>query len=343
MSEAFVRAHLNRLEDFWRRRESATTHTLRYSAYGYSIRFAANDPILLNAAHISAQRYSRCKPIPNARSIALTFVVDPHMAETPVPLDWPARLRYMAVGPWLTINAEPWVNAFANLQAWTGVALVSPTLARVPHLLSRYVGDSFVLNMLMRTGWGQLHASCLYRDRRALLLSGPHNAGKSTTALRLVLAGYQLLSDGMTYVRLVGPEVELLGYPVGEVKLRTDVLDAFPPLRERGRVALVRDDTKVVLDLRREMPARVVEEAVHPEEVVLCLLERTGKQDTVVRPVTREEALVSLFPEATYLDDMAVMAGTITTIRAFLEKVRCYRLELGLDGDEMVQRVNSLF
>lgn len=49
-----------------------------------------------------------------------------------------------------------------------------------------------------------LHASCVARDGRAILISGPSGAGKSDLALRLIDRGAVLVSDDYTVVRRVG-------------------------------------------------------------------------------------------------------------------------------------------
>ncbi len=46
-----------------------------------------------------------------------------------------------------------------------------------------------------------IHASCVARDGRAVLISGPSGAGKSDLALRLLDRGFTLVSDDQTIVR----------------------------------------------------------------------------------------------------------------------------------------------
>lgn len=48
-----------------------------------------------------------------------------------------------------------------------------------------------------------LHASCVVRDGRAILISGRSGAGKSDLALRLIDRGARLVSDDYTIVRRV--------------------------------------------------------------------------------------------------------------------------------------------
>jgi HprK-related kinase B len=58
-----------------------------------------------------------------------------------------------------------------------------------------------------------LHASAVSRGGRTVVLAGPPGAGKSTSALHLVEAGFRFLSNDRVLVRAVTDGVEALGYP----------------------------------------------------------------------------------------------------------------------------------
>jgi serine kinase of HPr protein (carbohydrate metabolism regulator) len=52
-----------------------------------------------------------------------------------------------------------------------------------------------------------LHASCVAKNGRAVLLAGPSGSGKSDLALRLLDRGFALVSDDRTIVRKDGAKV----------------------------------------------------------------------------------------------------------------------------------------
>lgn len=340
MTDHFVRERLGKLDDFWRRREAAATCDMDFEAFGHSVHFTANDPRLLNAARLSALRYSRSSAI--EPSIRLHVAVDSQLGDEPVPADWPSRLRCMAANRRLMVNCDPWVNACGDLDSWSALALVSDSLAQRPFYLSRYVCDRFLLNCLMEEGLGRLHAACVCRESRAVLLVGPGDSGKSTTALRLALSGYAFLSDGMTHVRFHDGQPELLAYPVAESRIRYETLALFPELSARGEPMLIGEHTKRVLDLHRLDCIEVVKDSAWPGEVIVAHLVRTGADATAVRSVPAHEMLELVWPEASFVEDERVMARNLAAVRRLLAGARCYLLELGTDPESLLSVIARL-
>lgn len=342
---------INKLPDFYRRRDTAPSHEWTYSAFGYTVHFAGNDPILLDAARLSAARYSRSDPISDAPPMRLTVAIDPQADPIDVPPNLPAHLKYVGVDDWITVTAQPWVRSFAHLDRREGIAFVSRPFAQERRFLSRYILDCFTMNTLLRYGLGQLHASCLVRDptergaegRQVVVLAGRHNIGKSTTALRLVRAGYRLVTDAMTFIRLRDGRLELMGWPAGEVKLRPDTLELFPELKGRGEATLVRDDAKYLLDLRREMPEALIDEVVTPARMVVCLVQRDGGADTRVELIGRDEARQHLLPDGLFFDSPRVVQRSFAVIDALLDRAGCYRLTLGTGAEGIVRAVDGLW
>jgi hypothetical protein len=342
MTDDFIIEHLDILPDAWRRKETSTLYTLDFSAFGFSVHFASNHPTLLEGARISASRYSQSATKEAGRPIRLTFLLDRQRTAPPVPPDWPARLRYLATGLWLSIDSGEWGNGFAHLERREGFAFLSEALASQPYLYSRYLADSFLLNMLRYSGLGQLHASCVYKSGKALLLSAPHNSGKSTTAFRLARCGYRLLSDGMTYIRSTTGRLELLGYPTGEVKLRLDMVAEFPDLQGEGEERLVREDKKMVVNLLKVAPEQVLTQSIFPGEIVLCLLERGEGAETFVERIDFESARLALFPEITHYDESRVIRSNLAAVETLLRQARLYRLRLGSNAAGMIAQVERL-
>jgi hypothetical protein len=340
LTDPFIRAQLGKLDDFWRRRMATQTSDVQFHAFGHPVHFAANDPRLLTAGRLSAARYSRSDSV--EPTVEFRVAVDSKLGDEPVPADWPPRLRCTALGRWLMVNCDPWVNACADLDSWSAAALVSPSLADEPHYLSRYVCDRFLLNLVMGEGLGRLHAACVWRDGTAILLSGPGGSGKSATALRLALAGYRAVSDGMIHVRVGTGRPELLAYPVGEAKLCQDTLEWFPELSGGVGATLGGEQAKVVLDLRKVGSIEVAEGSVRPDAVVVAHLVRTGNRRTSATRIGAQEMLERVWPESSFVEDERVMGGNLAALRRLLAAARCYVLELGSDPAALLAAVETL-
>ena len=67
--------------------------------------------------------------------------------------------------------------------------------------------------VVLRRGHVLLHASAVARDGRTAVLAGPPGAGKSTSALHLVEAGFRCLSNDRVLAKPMPDMVEALGYP----------------------------------------------------------------------------------------------------------------------------------
>lgn len=76
-----------------------------------------------------------------------------------------------------------------------------------------------------------LHAGCVVRENRAILLAAHSGAGKSTLALALALRGWSLLSDEWTFVSSAWNGLNAWGM-WSSVKLLPDAVHYFPELAE---------------------------------------------------------------------------------------------------------------
>jgi HprK-related kinase B len=157
---------------------------------------------------------------------------------------------------------------------------------------------------ILRRGHVLLHASAVTRDQRTAALAGPPGAGKSTSALHLVEAGFRCLSNDRVLAKPLPEGVEALGYPkqprvnpgtlLGHSRLATLLapadrasLTALPAgelweLERKSDVDLDAIYGDGTVDLRGRMVA-----------LVLLRWQRDG-QGFVVRRLSVEEALEAL-------------------------------------------------
>jgi hypothetical protein len=186
-----------------------------------------------------------------------------------------------------------------------------------------------------------LHATGLVVGDRALLLMAPHNTGKSTTALRLVLAGYRLLSDSHIYAAQYHDGLLLTGFPVGRIKLRQDMAAEFPQLQPLLTPEAARDETKYVVDLRRLLPERVCAEAVYPARLDLCLLSRSNMAASRLTPAHRAEIEEAVMLNSLHYDPDEVWTRNLAILELLLDRCQLHRLSVGSDPAGIVAAVSG--
>lgn len=342
-------AHAGGLEDFWGRRAHRPDHERAFHVFGRPAVLAANDERVLSALDFSLPLFSAAPPS-DRPPFRLRFAV----RSLPVPSEGVEsvvdHVLYTGEGQWIAIGLGPWGQAFADLRAAQATAIIAPELAARPDLVSLTLLNTLLLNFCLGSGFGMLHASCLWRDDgrdgRALLLMAPHNTGKSTTALRLVQAGFALVSDSMVHIV---PEEDdtaaplLAGFPVRRIKLRADMLEAFPDWRPLVRAERVRDETKYVLDLEQVSPACVRTDAVRPERVTVCVLERSDGEATSWRPATDETVAEAVMANSLFYDTPAVWQKNLAAIGRLLACSHNYHLTIGRDPGKLVSAVEDLW
>jgi hypothetical protein len=327
------------MEDFWSRQTNAQTESFEFAPLGMPAKISANQPEVLATARLSAGRFSQAAES-NGQAMRLQIVV---RAETtgPIPDDVPERLVYSGVGNWITVSAGVWGHGFANLDSREAVVLLSPALAAETRLVSRYFIDHYLLNFIL-TDWAMLHASCvLTPDRqRLVVMIGPHNAGKSTTALHLLRAGYHFLADGMALIKQNEAGFSVGGYPIGEVKLRDDVLSMFPEYA--GEAVRVREQRKTVVNLRAAHPERLVETLVKPAAIQLCFVERRGTAQTLVSSLSPSEVWPLLLANTVYWDVAPRLVHHQATLQALLDAASLHHLVLGSGGEDLIAALDQL-
>jgi hypothetical protein len=309
---------------------------------GVACRFTANHPAVLEAASLSAKRFMTGAPAdPHAMQIHL-IVRD--QITSPIPDDLPERLAYSGVGDWITVAAGEWGHGFARLSAREAHLFLSPALAADLRFVSRYFIDHYLLNFLL-TDWAMLHASCVVKDNVLLMLVAPHNVGKSTTALRLLRAGYMFLADGMALLKESGKELLVSGYPIGEVKLRDDVLALFPEYtgqRAHVRDAIAREHRKTVVDLRQTHPGELVEVLFTPAAIHVCLAERNTQHATRLTALAPADAAPTLAANTVFWDEAPRLAHNTAVLNHLMHTAHVHRLSIGTHPAHLIATLETL-
>ena len=207
--------------------------------------------------------------------------------------------------------------------------------------MSRYFIDHYLLNFLF-ADWAILHASAVYNMERKqlLLLIAPHKTGKSTTALRLLRAGHAFLADGMALLRLTESGNFIIGgYPIGEVKLRDDMLAEFPEYS--GPTVSVREQRKTVVNLRAAHPDQLAEELFEPEQIHLVFMERGTQPNSTAAPLALDDTLKRLGQNTLYWDKAVRLERNSAVLEQLAHSAQSQQLIMGTDVAALIRTIEE--
>jgi hypothetical protein len=130
------------------------------------------------------------------------------------------------------------------------------------------------------------------------------------------------------------------GYPIGEVKLRDDVLGMFPEYA--GERVQVREHTKTVVDLHAVHPDRLAEDLIEPNVIHLCFVERGPQAATHIRPIAPEEAFGLVAPQTVFWNQPNALTYNTAVLNQLLRTASLYQLTIGSDVAQLVATLDTL-
>ena len=216
-------------------------------------------------------------------------------------------------------------------------------LQNIRELVCQVLLNTILNNFATRHGFSMLHASALVKDGQILVLQAPHGTGKSTTALRLLLNGYQLLSDSQIYLAERDDVLWMGGFPMGRIRLREDMLPHFPALAAETQMEPVRNETKHRVDLMRVDPALTRREMIRVQRVEFCLLERWDRTESKIEPVSEDELWTEIMVNSLHYDTPELWNENLRKVDLLLRKANLHRLRIGTSEAEILKTVNQLW
>jgi len=331
------------MEDFWSRRANAPSYERTIHVFGQPVVFDSNHENVLESAILAEQMYSTWDLRDNEVWRVHLTVHDPDPRPAPPPERLIDLIHYAGANDWLSIDLREWGHCFVDVKHGEAHAVLAASLAKRPEQVCQVLINTILTNFITRHGHSMLHASALVRDEHVLLLQAPHGTGKSTTALRLLLNGYQLLSDSMVYIGERAGELWMGGFPVGRIKLRTDMLPFFPGLAAEAQAEAVRNETKHRVDLTRVDPAMTCSQMIRIQRVEFCLLERWDKSESKIESLSKAELWPEIMVNSLHYDTPELWKENLRRIELLLRKANLHRLRIGTSEAEILKTVNQLW
>jgi len=344
------RKHNQEMEDFWSRRANAPKYERTIRIFGHPVHFDSNHAGVLDSASLAEQMYSTSDlqdGLVWRVHLTVHSLPDPSTSSGRRPVPPPERLidllRYAGADDWLSIDLREWGNCFVDMKRGEAYAVLSSSLAENPELVCQVLINTILNNFATRHGYSMLHASALVKDDDILVLQAPHGTGKSTTALRLLLNGYQLLSDSQVYLGEHDGAVWMGGFPVGRIKLRADMLPLFPALAAEAKEEPVRNETKHRVDLMRVDAALTYRQMIRIRRVEFCLLDRWDRSESKIESLSEDELWPEIMVNSLHYDTPELWNENLRRADLMLRKANLHRLHIGTSEDEIIKIVNTLW
>jgi hypothetical protein len=337
------RQHQHKMEDFWSRQANTPKYEKRIHIFGHPVVFDSNHTTVLDSATLAEEMYSTFDPQNNSAWRVHLIVHDSKPEALPLPERLIDFLHYAGADDWLSIDLRDWGNCFVDMKRGEAHAILSSSFAENPQLVCQVLLNTILNNFATRHGYSMLHASALVKDDHILVLQAPHGTGKSTTALRLLLNGYQLLSDSQIYLVEHDGVLWMGGFPVGRIRLRADMLPLFPALAANAKTEAVRNETKHRVDLMRVDPALTRRKMIQIRRVEFCLLERWDKFESQIEPLSEEELWTEIMVNSLHYDTPELWNENLRRVDLMLRKANLHRLRIGTSETEILKTVNQLW
>lgn len=193
-----------------------------------------------------------------------------------------------------------------------------------------------------RRGWFPLHAfAALAPNDKAALITGAMGAGKTTTGLSLLDAGWKLLSNDSPLLCVRNDRIRVLSYP-GRLSAFDDSLLWFENLKW---LVADRDESKLKGRQKREFRAEdtfddpwavegVAGGVFFPQVV-------PGLEKSELVPIAPTEAVIQLMPQAIEGWDKSAIGQNLQLLGKLVEQAPCYHLRLSPQVEQLPELIQQ--
>jgi hypothetical protein len=205
---------------------------------------------------------------------------------------------------------------------------------RERYLAAHPLATLALIELLRRHGRFNLHAACLARSDRGVLLAGPSGTGKSTLALALARTDLDYLGDDMLFLASAEDGVRVCGF--------SDAVGVTPSTRARfAELAYADPEPGYPKSLVRIDEAFDTEVTTTSVATVLVFPEITRAPTSRLERMDPQEAFMRLIPDV-LLTDPPTSQQHVAVLAALTGQVDCYRMLTGEDVDAAAALVTEL-
>jgi hypothetical protein len=245
---------------------------------GFAFEIVTNRQSVLNAA---SESWRHSRPRDAGPVLQLRIGVTPGISGTCPPAPVARGQQHL-----ISLIADAQNHAICDLNAGFAFAwLTEDALANRSY--ARYHFLEAVALILISTIYATpIHAACVSRHGRGMLLCGPSGTGKSTLAYACARRGWIFTSDDASYLRHHASDLRVVGNS-HQVRFRPSAKDLFPELR--GRSITPRAEGKPSIEVpTAELPGIVTADEALVHHIIL--LTRVPSAYAELRPLPREAA-----------------------------------------------------
>jgi hypothetical protein len=194
-----------------------------------------------------------------------------------------------------------------------------------------------LVDCMKRHGRYSLHAAALAVEGKGLLFPASSGSGKSTLTLALARAGWDFLSDDVSFLRQDTDELRLLAFP-DDVDVTDETLRMFPEISHLLAEPTRPDWRKRQVPATEFFPTRIVDECA-PAAVVFPRF--AGTDSTRLERISEQAAFFELASNL-IPTETAASQRHLDVIGLLIRRVPCYRMHTGRNLQELPELLGEL-
>jgi len=251
--------------------------------HGFPVEIATNSPAVMEAARESWGSFPR--EFDRAPILVRILVEEGGSDPAPEP-------AYRSQRGLMLIVSDRDNFACCDLRSRFGWCHISSNMLADRGWFRWFFLEAMVYLLLVQDDVVAIHAACVARNGRGVLLCGASGAGKSTLAFACAQAGWTYVSDDATLLLQGSRDREAIGKPY-RFRFRPEALELFPEVE--GHVACIKPNGKPTVEVPISELSGIATASRCRIERVVFLNRRSGS--VLVRPLTPQEALDRLLRE----------------------------------------------